>query len=439
MERTLDLESGSNHDESTKKSPAPGMWRFPTNPDLCCIYRVPNCLRQVSPEAYTPQLVLIGPLHRSLISQALKSRGDITNTKLMGYLNMEGHKKVYLMEFSRRVEGKKAVIDGFRKIIEEDEDLIRASYSESTAWIPSQEFVDMILHDSVFILELFLRFYVKGPEKIGDPLMDEPCLVHTVTGDLVLLENQLPYFILEKLFDPIVSILSSHETFRELTITHFRVQDKIGNNSKFRHFTDMARCVRVETVPEHGYGIFRPMYEMYNADKLDNGGVKFEVLEDELLVEVKFTKGVLNIPCFLADDDAEMILRNIMALEQCHYPFNAHVCNYVMFLDFLIDTEKDVDLLVEKGIINNWLGQHRAVAKMVNKLCLGVMHDGSYYCDIATEVMEHYNNKCNKSHAILRRVYCSDLWTGTATAAATCLLLMTLVQTVFSIISVIKK
>ncbi|CAL9240090.1 unnamed protein product, partial [Arabidopsis halleri] len=128
MERILDLESGSSRELN---KPAPGMWRFPRDPDLCCIYRVPNCLRQVNPEAYTPQLVLIGPLHHSLKSQALMSRGDITNTKSMGYLNMEELKKVYLVEFAQRVEGKKT-IDGFRRIIEEDEDIIRASYSEST-------------------------------------------------------------------------------------------------------------------------------------------------------------------------------------------------------------------------------------------------------------------------------------------------------------------
>ena len=78
--------------------------------------------------------------------------------------------------------------------------MIRASYSESTAWIDSPDFVEMILHDSIFIIELMLRFNLKGPERIGDPLMDEPCLENTIKRDLILLENQLPYFILEKLF-----------------------------------------------------------------------------------------------------------------------------------------------------------------------------------------------------------------------------------------------
>ncbi|KAL1190921.1 hypothetical protein V5N11_025661 [Cardamine amara subsp. amara] len=430
----MDLESGTTHE------PVPGMWRVPTNPDLCCIYRVPNCLRQVNPEAYTPQLVIIGPLHHSLKSQALKSRGDvITNTKSMDYLNMEEHKKVYLAEFTRRLEGKKA-IDGFRRIIEEDEDIIRASYSESTTWIQSQEFVDMILHDSVFILEFFLRSSVERPEKIGDPLMDKPCLESVIMTDLMLLENQLPYFILEKLFEPIVPILRPNQTFRELIINYFYFKDKIGNNSKFRHLTDLVRLVRVETLPKHDVGEFKHMSRMHNADKLHSRGVKFEAIKEAFSLQVSFDlrNGCLKIPCFVADDHVEITLRNIMALEQCHYPFIAHVCNYVIFLDFLVDTEKDVELLVEKGILTNLLGHNGSVAKMVNNLCLGVADVGSSYVSIASQVMDHYDDSCNKSRAILKRVYCSDLWTGTATVAATCLLLMTLIQTVTSIIQTMK-
>ena len=164
-------------------------------------------------------------------------------------------------------------------------------------------------------------------------------------------------------------------------------------------------------------------------------------------------------------DRLEMILRNIMALEQCHYPDNAHVCNYVLFLDNLIDTDKDVDLLVEKGnsflehvlnlyqstyiciewfvvvsdlkgIIKNWIGQPTSVAQMINKLWLGTIACGSYYYDIAVEVNKYYTNPVNRSKAILKRVYFCSLWTGTATIAATFLLGMTLIQTVASIIQV---
>ena len=90
----------------------PGMWRYPMNPDLCCIYRVPNRLREVNPEPYTPQIVLIGPLHHSVKSQALKALylgDDITYTKSMAYLDMEEHKKTYLAEFAVRMEGETTI------------------------------------------------------------------------------------------------------------------------------------------------------------------------------------------------------------------------------------------------------------------------------------------------------------------------------------------
>ncbi|CAN6978625.1 unnamed protein product [Brassica rapa subsp. trilocularis] len=443
MDPLLDLESGTNHELS---KPVPGVWRVPTT-DLCCIYRVPNCLRRVSPEAYTPQSVLIGPLHYSLKLQALKSRGDITNARLMDYLNMEEHKKFYLAEFAKRPEGKN-IIDGFKRVIKEDEAVIRASYLESTAWIKSPKFVEMILHDSVFILEFMLRCSVEAAttEKTWDPLIDEPCLAQEINRDLILLENQIPFFILEKLFDPTVSKLRK-KTFHQLTIKHFEFQDEKGSDAKFRHFTDLLRRVRVETVPDHAFErCYESMYQMYNADKLDGGGIKFEAVENPLSVLVTFEKGVLKIPKFLADDDAEITIRNIMALEQCHYPLikkkkkkNSHVSDYIMFLDFLIDTKKDVSLLVEKGIITDWLGNHGSVAKMVNKLCLGVLDNGSFYSDIATKVIKHYGNSCNKSRSILRRVYFSNLWRGTATLVAAFLLLLSLIQAVTSIIDVIKE
>ncbi|KAG5379813.1 hypothetical protein IGI04_027655 [Brassica rapa subsp. trilocularis] len=424
MDRTLDLESGTNHELS---KPVPGMWRFPTNPDLCCIYRVPDCLREVNPKAYTPQLVLIGPLHRSLKSQALKSRGDITKAKSLGYLNTEAHKKIYLVEFAKRVEGNK-VVEELKRQIKEDEDMIRASYSESTTWIDSPDFVEMILHDSIFIIELMLRFNLKGPERIGDPLMDEPCLENTIKRDLILLENQLPYFILEKLFDPIIKILYPSETMRTLVISYFELdkKKKLKESSKFRHFTDLFRCIRVETLPEDGVGGFEHIAKMHNADKLYNRGVKFEAIEEEFSVWVKFDveTGCLKIPCFRADDDMEIELRNIMAFEQSYYPYNAY---------------KDVDLLVEKGIIKNWLGHHGAISTLVNKLGLGVMDDGSSYAKIASNVIEYYDDSCNKARSILKRVYFSNLWRGTATITAGCILILTLIQTVTSIIDIIQK
>ncbi|CAA7032876.1 unnamed protein product [Microthlaspi erraticum] len=396
-------------ESTTEPKGYPGMWQFPKDPDKCCIYRVPERLRRVNTEAYTPQLVIIGPLHHHMKSQALRSLGDITNTKSVGYLNVEANKKIYLAKFGERFDGNET-IDSFRRTIKQEEERIRESYSESTTWIESSEFVEMILLDSVFILEFFRRnvFNIRGV-KTGDPLIDEPCLRETINNDLTLLENQLPYFIIHNLFHP---LFSSDFAFRRLIISCFGFKNKIGDDSNFSHFTDLARCVRVESLQGRAQREFKHFEHMLNADKLHSGGVKFEALEEKLSLEVRFENGVLKMPRLLIADSSEMTLRNIMALEQCHYPYTAYVSSYVTFLDYLIDTDKDVELLVEKGIIKNWIGQPSSVANMVNKLCLGTINNGSYYYDIADKVNAHYTNPLTRSKAILKRVYFGNMWMG---------------------------
>ena len=40
------------------------------------------------------------------------------------------------------------------------------------------------------------------------------------------------------------------------------------------------------------------------------------------------------------------------------YPSKAYICNYAALLDYLIDTDKDVDLLIQKKIIVNDIGSN---------------------------------------------------------------------------------
>ncbi|KAL1206429.1 hypothetical protein V5N11_020794 [Cardamine amara subsp. amara] len=228
-------------------------------------------------------------------------------------------------------------------------------------------------------------------------------------------------------------------TFRKVIITYFGLVGKIDSNSKFSHFTDLNRCAGTETLKELTRGNYKHVRHMYNADKLYSGGVKFEAVENKLSLDVRFENGCLKIPCLLIEDRTEMELRNVIALEQCHYPNEDYVCNYINFLKHLIDTDKDVDLLVEKGIIKNWIGQHSLVAEMVNKLNVGIITCGSCYYDIAAQVNTHYTNRYQRSKAILKRVYFGNLWIGTASVAAVLLLLMTLIQTVASIIQVMQN
>ncbi|CAN6823749.1 unnamed protein product [Brassica oleracea] len=214
------------------------------NVEYCCIYRVPNWLRRVNPEAYTPQMFLLGPLQHSKKAEALEL--SKTDLRYMNYMNMERHKKMYHMEIAHRY-GTETIIE-FSRIIERDEHIIRASYAESTEWIKSAEFVEMIIHDAVFLLGFFLQTGTQKYQRNEDILFDVPCHITPILEDLILLENQLPYALLENLFEPFLFQFRFEETLRDIILRVFRFEGKLKKNVKFRHFTDLFRRVRVATL-----------------------------------------------------------------------------------------------------------------------------------------------------------------------------------------------
>ena len=178
---------------------------------------------------------------------------------------------------------------------------------------------------------------------------------------------------------------------------------------------------------------------MYSVTQLHEAGVKFEVVSSESLLDIKFEKGVLKIPRIGLEDCAELFARNVMALEQTHYPENGYVTDYFWLLDLLINTEKDVDLLCEKKVMGNYLGDNDAAKSMINNLNKGILwvNVRSDYHDLCENLKSFYNNPWHKWKTTLRRQYFSNPWRTAATFAAIILLLLTLVQTVCTIIQVV--
>jgi len=141
----------------------------------CRIYKVPHLLRNWKEEAYTPQVVSIGPFHCK--DERLKAT--------------EEHKERYFRSFIKRGMINLEYLVG---TIREMEESIRRCY-EDTIDLTSDKFVKMILVDASFIIELFFRRSLEI-----NPLIMELRAV-AVLHDLVLLENQLPFFVIEKLYN----------------------------------------------------------------------------------------------------------------------------------------------------------------------------------------------------------------------------------------------
>ena len=87
-------------------------------------------------------------------------------------------------------------------------------------------------------------------------------------------------------------------------------------------------------------------------------------------MNLSFKNEIFTIPPLQIDDFFETIMRNLIAFE--HFPSkNESKCiQYVVFMDYLISTEKDVSLLEKVGIIiNNIGGSGKSVSKLINNLC----------------------------------------------------------------------
>ena len=400
----------------------------------CCIYRVPKRLRQINNEAYTPKLMSIGPFHHG--KDELKE--------------MEMLKVRYFKDFCYRT-GK--CQKDLASVIEDNEVKIRHCYAENFD-ISSEDFVKMVLLDSTFIIELFLSADAGGGgEYENDYISSKPWLSYNIAEDLILLENQLPLFTLEELHNQFSrSEKNYYISFLELACGYLKCDDnkEVHAEKEVKHFTDLKRYYYCPSDLKTG----QVLSDLYNATKLYEAGVIFKMVENERLLDIKFhqplhlekcpcfncswllnclpclkwfrclerTQTFLEVPCLQVEDSTECLFRNLMALEQCHYPLEAYICNYFTLLDYLIDTREDVELLVEKKIIVNLLGSNEAVAEIVNRLALQIVDTGSCYSALANQLNHHYDQCCNRNMGYLRSTYCSNLWRGTATVVGLILL-----------------
>jgi hypothetical protein len=79
----------------------------------------------------------------------------------------------------------------------------RQCYADEIAYTP-YEFVEILVIDGCFIVELFNRGAyrdIRDKYKLDDPVFTMPCMLRFLQHDLILLENQVPWMVLELLFN----------------------------------------------------------------------------------------------------------------------------------------------------------------------------------------------------------------------------------------------
>jgi hypothetical protein len=408
----------------------------------CCIYAVPETLRKNNGEdVYRPRVVSIGPHHWS---------DDAVQV-------MKKHKRHFLGLFlSRRNLGFNDLMQSIRPLERE----ARECYSReiNLAAFKNDRFLKLMVLDGCFLIELFLKADQRKLFEFNNMAWAVPCIY----GDLLLLNNQIPYFVLEKLFQTPDQNSDAPETSRmreeshdSLPLLALRFFDKViqrpdgaietfqrnpsPNNQKPFHLLDLVRSSFLIEAPENERNAQTTCRLIQRLSKLRRAGIKAKVRNAESFLDVKFRNSVIQMPNIIIDNNMKTFLLNCVALEHLHNSRYKHFTVYACFLDCLVDTRNDVAELCNRGIFDNYIGNHEDVAKFINKMGkdLSFTDNQFYLSRLFEDVGKRYLDKGKVQRARCRYMYFNRYfkapWSFMSAVAAFVLLVLTFLQTYYTI------
>ncbi|CAL8996898.1 unnamed protein product [Prunus brigantina] len=179
---------------------------------------------------------------------------------------MEEHKHRYLNYFLDRT--KVVELEDYFTKIKERKDALR-HYYEDTNEFDIADFMNMILVDAAFVIELLLRNSEEELDDDNDWIFTKPWMLQNILPDMLMLENQLPFFILEDLYN-LPKRITGAETRRKPSIIKLsykffqkalRLEENLENSPEFNdyflsskplHFVDFIRTLHLQYLQTGG-------------------------------------------------------------------------------------------------------------------------------------------------------------------------------------------
>jgi len=175
-----------------------------------------------------------------------------------------------------------------------------------------------------------------------------------------------------------------------------------------------------------------------NIQDLKAVGIRLKSSKTKRPTDIVFSEGwfaaTLTLPEIVVDDSSAAVFLNLIAYEMCpDFENDYGISSFVAFMDSLIDHPEDVKELRSKGILLNCLGSDKEVADLFNIIGTDVVYDGEIYHKIKHKIHAHYHNKYKTWIAQGFHTYFSSPWTIIAFIAAFIALVLTFIQTWFTI------
>lgn len=330
--------------------------------------------------------------------------------------------------------------------------------------------IQMMVLDGCFLLTLFLT--AAGNLRMVNPIFSMPWALPSIRRDLLLLENQIPLFVLETLLN--AAKFTWKTDLNKIALDFFSSSFRKPKDSwaskhcslKAKHLLDLIRQTFIPTTPQTDNASIPLQTSLsppqtnnnasemesgtsssseplvlkltLSAKKLCNSGVKFELKKGvDTFLDIGFKNGVLQIPEIILDDFLRVVLLNFIAFEQFYAKPLTDVTSYTMLMGCLVNSERDAAYLIEKGIIQNYLGTEDEVSRFFKRILNDYVFDieTSYLASVFNEVNEYSSNGLHVEWARFKQTYMGSLWIALSSIAALTLLLLTITQVVLAAIA----
>ncbi|KAJ1254824.1 hypothetical protein BS78_K322100 [Paspalum vaginatum] len=487
----------------------------------CLICRVPQKILELDRIAYEPISLSIGPYHHG--NPDLQILED--KWWCLSYILMENPEKT---------------LQDYLELMESLEQQARSCYPEELA-IESDQFVKMLLLDGCFVLVALRGIqgtnllapaatqlpFVSGTndhenfkgtscgifveEKASstqsksahsvapDPYQKQAkhqvgcdksgCITAFLLHDLFLLENQLPFFVVKKIYESVtgecdssklidrigcglVNIIGYPVPIRETSLPnvfhhllHFwhlyltpaedtEEPQEHHRNRRYKMFPSYLRryeklnighktdmCKVSKNINSSRFSRDRHhLLRWRRAEQYHEAGVHFQkrVFSDNDrhgLLDIRFTNGLIEIPTLVISWHTSSFFKNIIALEQTCPEYGNYFTSYCAFLSQIVTKPADVVLLAKTGILVHHMRSDDEVSALLTKLGKNVdlgRNDSHYLKSVCRRMEEHYQSRTNRWMAWLWHNHFSNPWLSLAVLAAAIVLLCTILQTLFA-------
>ncbi|XP_030513797.1 UPF0481 protein At3g47200-like [Rhodamnia argentea] len=398
-----------------------------------CVYRVPACVTELNHKAYQPQAISFGPYHHG--EDRLRP--------------MEEHKHRALLHFLKR--SRKCLEPFLESMREVAQDLEESYEALDPKWKEggsegAGRFLELMITDGCFMLEILrTATQVVDDYAPNDPIFSNHGKLYImpyIRRDMLMLENQLPMLVLDRLVTVESNGKKDNEFVNKLILKFCSLGTRVTKMGKCLHVLDVFRKSML-TDPKKK--VHHEMVKMghdgseeiiRSATELDEAGIRFKKSKTDSLKDISFSKGVLRLPVIVVDDTTESMFLNLIAFERFHVGAGNEVTSYIFFMDNIIDNERDVALLHARGIIQNAVGSDKAVAKLFNSLSKDVTLEPDSTLDAVHKKVSRYCKKpWNVWRANLIHTYFRNPWAILSLVAAVFLFALTIIQTVYSVLS----